>query len=449
MRRGYEAYSPSHVTENVIVIGAGIAGLSVALELGKRGVPVTVFEQGTIGQRVAERSEVTHPEETSYAGALSAVTNPLSSSYFYVPESNLRLQHRLPRDDDPLRNPIIAIDHELFLRALEKQIRETPLVQIEENAQVTEISEDDQGPALKINYGSRIKPKTIVNAAGPWLSLPFADPTRQKQYETGIVGFTYGRRYHGIINVEDGDRTLLSSLSRDGSGRSSWVIASPEEGGTLDVAYNDYAQRKDAIRLIPHAREIGFPKLIENLQKAGLISITGKAGPRIGGIFGLEPRRSPSGNTNVFHHGERGGYASASVGDSIAPTIRMSQTLAEIIARGGTADEYYKATSTTFSHLWETATLRTRLRAETLGRGTQAILKAFETMSLDEQKNYLRDHNFPKPLWKSLPRAILHYPPIIRIMIDQAVELAKEMFRGDEVDLNPQLARSGVIFSRG
>lgn len=49
---------------NAIVIGAGFAGLSVAIELAKRGVEVVVFEAAPDMKRQGMRRSTVFPPET-------------------------------------------------------------------------------------------------------------------------------------------------------------------------------------------------------------------------------------------------------------------------------------------------------------------------------------------------------------------------------------------------
>lgn len=431
--------------ERIIVIGGGIAGATAALEIGKTGQDVVLFEQSRYGLGGAERSEVTHPDDVMRIGADEAVSNLIYSDSYFVPERNLLLHHSLPETGMP---PLVAIEHRVFLKAIRDQISQYPNITIEEKARVTDLSETKHGATAIVN-GQRVDGRFAVNATGAFGgNLPFEDKLRQRQFDHGIVGVAYGRRFHGTINVPNGERAILSSLSLDGSGRSSWVLASSERGdeggGVIDVVWSDYARRDEAARVITQAGKTAYEKLLANLEKPGLITVEGKAGPHIGGIFGLEPRHTRSGGKKIIDIGERGQTSSASIGDSIGPILRLSEKLAEITARNGTAEEYEEAAEAVFGRKHETAILRTRLKASILGRGTQAILSVLKTMSPERQIEYLRSH---KLSIKDQVVGALRYPPAVLVAFDVYRERLREELRGMEDTLDPQYSRAGITVS--
>jgi len=429
--------------DKVYVVGAGIAGLSAAIEIGKTGQEVVLLEAGKVGAG-KERSEISHPKALLTAGAQDSVRNTLHADYYVVPERpGFELGHYLQPAENPMDNPIVVFEHTAFLETLSRQAQNYPNIQIEEYARVTDVSEDDRSASLTVN-GNRMSGRYLINSTGAYGGrIQFEDPLRRAQFDSAIVGVAYGKRFHGTINKEYGDQAILSSLSLDGSGRSSWVI--PSGDGVLDVVWSDYSPRKIANNVINQNGEAGFEKLLKHLQELDLIEINGEAGPRIKGIFGLEPRRSSSKTTRIFDHGERAQTSSATVGDSIGPTIDLSKTLAQITLANEQASKYEDAGGKFFDNLWETAVLRTRLGSNVMGRGVEAILETYKIWPDDVQRQYLRDHKFPKPTWMTIPKAIINYPPILRIIADQIHRSLEERFRGENEPLDPHFEKANII----
>lgn len=428
--------------DRTIVIGSGIAGLSAALEIGKTGQDVVIFDQSRFASGGVERSEITHPDQILRVNAKQAISNQLYTDHFYVPERGLFLSHSVPDSYPP---PVVSIDHKALLGSLRDQVLELSNVRIEEKAKVTRVSEDETGVTVRLEHDS-FPGRFAVNASGAFGGgIEFNDEIRSRQFNQAIVAVAYGRRLHGKINLPDGEHAFLASLSTNGSGRSSWVIASGED--QIDVVWSDYARKDQAGKVINQAGKHGFQKLLKHIKEKGFVSVDNELGPMIGGIFGLEPRRTRSGNTRIFDHGERGQIASASVGDSIGPTLRLSENLAQIIANNGTVEDFEKAGEKVFDRTYETAILRTRLNATVLGRGTEAIIKMLETINITQQLKFLQTHDLPKPVWLSLGKAILHYPPIIRIIAEQAIELLKEKFRNMNEPLDPKYKNGGMVVS--
>lgn len=404
-------------TENVVVVvGGGIAGSTAAYELHKKGIPVELIEKRSLGSGSNERSEMTLSSTLRSLDASEGVTQPLTCVKFISLDNGRKFEHSMTHADHALDNVTVAINHNKLVASLWNRLRANN-IPMQNGVEVTRIEErkGEEGVDLEVDGNFR-RVRAVVNAAGPsWRGLPFADHKTQQAYENALVAVAYGARCRGRILHEDGDRMMLHPVSLGGSGRTSWV--NPSGDDEIEIVFSDYSRRKD-VGLID--RKLGFDKLIRELTDRRLIEIK-EIGPTISGFFGLEARRRPTGNINIFHHGERGQFNAATVGDAIAPTVRLSPVLASVIAEGKPASEFEKATMKTFNHKLELATTRARLKAKELGRLFD-MFNVVKWMTEEEQLNFLRNHSIPKRL---LPLVVLRYPHIIQSLSEIATELVK------------------------
>lgn len=375
--------------EKIGIVGAGIAGSAVALELANQGAQVTIFDgkrfngSTPFGQ---ERSEMTLTDALEDLNATDAVTTPLRSVTFL----SLDDPRQIFRAETPESTPVVAIDHGILMSNLHDQLARNSNVVIQDATQVDRIVDNpDMRNAEVVTGGKHERFKAVINAAGPgWRRLPFDSPRRQRQYEESTVAFAYGHRYKGRLLIPGGETGVLHPVSVNGSGRTSWVNASGN--GTIEIIYSDYVRRREVGKV---DRKNGFQKLRNALLRAGYVDLE-EEGPQISGFFGLEPRRSPSGNAHVFHHGERGQYNSATVGDAIAPSVRLSRTLAGIILAGGTASDYYKATGNTFNHRLEYAVTQARATSHEVGSGF-LLIRELTKQDEEGQLRFLKHHKLP------------------------------------------------------
>lgn len=413
--------APAHIVQRgksvddiVVVVGGGIAGTTAALELKKRGVPVELIEKRRFGTTTNERSEMTLSGTLQTLDAHEGVTQPLTCVKFIALDNGRKFVHAMPRSENALDNVTVAIDHNKLIGSLWRKLHENE-IPFHQGVEVQRIEEEPGSEGVKIEVGGNVRRvRAVVNAAGPsWRGLPFTDPNVQKAYENGLVAVAYGARCRGRILHDDGDRMMLHPVSLSGSGRTSWV--NPSGDGEIEVVFSDYSKRNEVGKI---DRRLGFKKLVRELTDRRLIEID-EVGPTISGFFGLQARMKPSGNVNIFHHGERGQYNAATVGDAIAPTVRLSPLLAEIIASGKPASEFEKITFRTFNHKLELATTRARLKAKELGKLFD-MFNVVKWMNEEEQMNFLRNHSIPKRL---IPLVILRYPHLLKSLSEIAAEL--------------------------
>ena len=85
-------FAPAAMAQKVIIVGAGLAGLSCAYELRKRGFDVVVLEgQGRAGGRVQTLREGLDPDLTAEAGA-TRIPDTHYLTLSYVREFGLTLE---------------------------------------------------------------------------------------------------------------------------------------------------------------------------------------------------------------------------------------------------------------------------------------------------------------------------------------------------------------------
>lgn len=410
----YNAY-PS-IDNEVLVVGAGIAGATAALEFQRRGIPTRIVDRKSPGREGHERSEMTLSGAIRTIGAEAGITQPLSCVRFMSLDNGKSFFHSLTPSADALDNVAVAIDHRKVIAALWRQVEDAG-IPFEQGSSVSSVVElpGNEGVKVIIN-GEKKNVRTVVNAAGPaWRNLPFSNRAIQKEYEDSLVAVAFGVRCRGEILHEDGYRMMLHPVSLSGSGRTSWVNASgPSE---IEVVFSDYSQRKNVGKM---NRENGLRLLMDELQQRKLIAIQ-EVGPVISGFFGLEARRKATGNTRIFTYGERGQYNAATVGDAIAPTVRLSPILADIIGNGGNASDFEAVAAKMFNHRLELATTRARINAHQLG-GIFDMFNVVKWLSEKEQIEFIRTHVIPK---RFFPFLFMRYPHLLKPALEIASEYVK------------------------
>ena len=412
-------HTPLGDPEEVVVVGAGIAGLNAAVEIRKQGLPVVLLEARSTPlppHNHPKRAEMTLSEAVQSAGIKDAITTDLNTVRFLNldnPCQNYTCHiDPTPQYPQPFAQ---AIDHDSALTSLLRQANSVG-VDIHFSHQVTDIQ--DNAPhhcTVKCNLNGSTRSIgcfATVYATGAGLEgLPFPNSKARQLFQNSIVAYAYGHLYEGRINAEYGDTTMFHPISARGTGKTSWVSAAGD--GRIEVIHSDYCLRRQFSKLNLTA---DYNRFLNRLIQEGLITVDRKIAP-ISGFFGLEghPQQS-TGWINVFPHGEKAMANAPTVGDAIAPTVRNAKHLSKIIHQGGTPRQYADYLAQTFNFRLENALTRSRFTAQTVG-GAFPFLEILDHLTTEEQIDLLRHHQVPP---RFFPQILLRHPSTIKFFFDIA-----------------------------
>jgi len=163
----------------VIVVGAGLAGCEVAVQLGRRGIPVELWEMKPNQRTPAQRNAV---------GLLKTELRALRSPILAAAEVA-----RVPAGD------ALAVDRELFSAEVERWVRSTPGVSVVRR-------EADELPT---------PPRLAAICTGPLTSAPLAKAIAAA---TGAGALYFYDAIAPIVSSESVDRSIAFAQSRYGKG---------------------------------------------------------------------------------------------------------------------------------------------------------------------------------------------------------------------------------------
>ena len=183
---GPDRYSNHKLAADIVVVGGGLIGLTIALELHDRGAIVTVIERG---HSLAEAS-------TAAAGMLAA-DDPHNAPELW-PLSQLSVQHypnflhrieelsgitvpfqtestlQYLRDGTTLRLQERSLDPGQLAPALLAAVKRTS-IRLLEHTRLVAIQKTTHGVRMQTSSGEEITAKAIVYAAGAWTSEVMTD----------------------------------------------------------------------------------------------------------------------------------------------------------------------------------------------------------------------------------------------------------------------------------
>jgi glycine oxidase len=169
----------SNRAPDVVVIGAGLIGLAIALEVVDRGGTVTVVDRGrslggassaAAGMLAAE--DPGNPSELRALSRLSIERYPAflrrieALSGIAVPfQTDTTVQHR--EDGSTLRIAEHSLDPRQLAEALRLAVKATS-IQLLKDTSIASIREDSGGSRLELSTGTAITTQAVLYAAGAW-----------------------------------------------------------------------------------------------------------------------------------------------------------------------------------------------------------------------------------------------------------------------------------------
>jgi glycine oxidase len=168
-------------TPEVVVIGAGLIGLAIALELKDRGANVTVVDRGqslggasTAAAGMLAADDPGNPPELRPLSRLSAERYPAflgrleALSGIAVPfQTNSTVQYL--EDGATLRLAEHSLDPRKLAAALRAAVIATS-IRLLEHTEVAAIHQDARGARIQLSGGRAIATQAVVYAAGAWTS---------------------------------------------------------------------------------------------------------------------------------------------------------------------------------------------------------------------------------------------------------------------------------------
>ena len=171
--------SDPRVAPDVVVVGAGLIGLAIALELHDRGGIVTVIERGrslsgasiaAAGMLAAEDPH--NPQELRQLSQLSAERYPAflgrleALSGIAVPfQTQTTVQYLA--DGATMHLQERSLDPRQLATALLAAVRMTP-IQLLEETQIAASEDASQGLKIRLTSGSEFTAGALIYTAGPW-----------------------------------------------------------------------------------------------------------------------------------------------------------------------------------------------------------------------------------------------------------------------------------------
>ena len=168
-------------TSDIVVVGAGVIGMAIALELNDRGANVTVVDRSqslagasTAAAGMLAAADPENPPELRELSRLSAERYPAflgrleSLSGIAVPfQTNSTIQYR--DDGSTLRLAEHSLDPRQLAVALRASVNATS-IRLLEDTQIVAIHYDSDTTTLQVSGDRTIATQAIVYAAGAWTS---------------------------------------------------------------------------------------------------------------------------------------------------------------------------------------------------------------------------------------------------------------------------------------
>lgn len=197
--------------ERVLIAGAGPVGLSTALALGKRGIPVLVLER-TDGPGSASRASTFHPPSLEFLDQLGVV-DEVEALGLRAPTYQLRDRDAgviaefdlgvLEADTPyPYR---VQLEQSKYCRIVADRLADVPCVQLRYGVPVAAARSDGDGAVVTLDSGEEVAGSWLVAADG-------AHSAVRRSLQIEHDGFTYGERFL-VVSTPVDFRELIPDLA--------------------------------------------------------------------------------------------------------------------------------------------------------------------------------------------------------------------------------------------
>ena len=174
-------HSASNVAPDVVVVGAGLIGLAIALELNDRGASVTVVDHGrslseasTAAAGMLAVDDPHNPPELAALSRLSSQRYPAflrrieALSGIAVPfQTETTVQYMA--DGTTMRLAEHSIDPRQLAAALLAAVKATP-IRLLEKTRIAAADDTLHGMQLRLSSGVELSSRALIYAAGAWTS---------------------------------------------------------------------------------------------------------------------------------------------------------------------------------------------------------------------------------------------------------------------------------------
>ena len=196
-------YERSRVTEPapdapalpVVVVGAGPVGMSVALGLAHRGIPVTVLEaadQVSFGSRAIciSRHSLEVADRLGFGEQLAALALEWQGGRSYHRDREV-LHFTMPHEDGDVRAPMVNVSQSELEQMMVETLEKNPLITLHWGTPVVGVQQDDDGASVTIDTveGQRtLRAQYVVAADGGRSAV-------RQQLGLRLEGTSYEGRY--------------------------------------------------------------------------------------------------------------------------------------------------------------------------------------------------------------------------------------------------------------
>jgi glycine oxidase len=265
-------------TSDIVVIGAGLIGLAIALELSDRGAQVTVVDRGqslggasTAAAGMLAADDPGNPPELRELSRLSAERYPAflgrleALSGIAVPfQTNTTVQYL--EDGSTVRLAEHSLNPRQLAAALRAAVNATS-IRLLEHTQIAAMDQNSGGATVRLSGGMAINAQAVVYAAGAWTSEVTAALGSDPSFVTPCKGQMLRVRLpFPLDEVHRSERIYICPRTRGPQAGTALIGATVENAG-FDMSVHGIdldALRALAAKLIPELASEAEAPMVES-----------------------------------------------------------------------------------------------------------------------------------------------------------------------------------------